>query len=194
MGMGITEGRRRRAGRMAAVVCACLLLVPLAGCAAEPKPAPTTSAPTAAPVFASDEEALAAATEAYANYQEMADEITGDGGSKPERIAPFVSEGYLNTEVHQYDGYRDAKAHSVGSTAFHVDSAQRLEYQDVQETAISLYVCDDVSDIEVLDENGASLVSESRVAVTPFEVGFILNGDGKLVVDSRDVWKRESFC
>jgi hypothetical protein len=177
-----------------AVACACLLLLPLAGCAEAATSAPTSSPPTPTPVFASDEEALAAATAAYANYQAMADQITGDGGKAPERIAKFVSEEYLPDEVQQYEGYRDANARSVGNTAFVVKSVQRLDYSDSSLTAISLYICDDVSGVEVFDENGASLVSESRKAVTPFEVEFVLNSEGILVIDSRDVWEQTNFC
>jgi hypothetical protein len=187
-------GKPRRMARMAAVVCAGFLLVSGAGCASAPAPVPTSAAPTAAPIFASDEEALAAATEAYGRYQEMADQVTGDGGIDPERMAPFVSEDYFPQEVHQYDDYRDAHAHSVGNTTFLVASAQRMDYQSESRTSISLYICDDVSGINVLDESGQSLVSESRVTITPFEVSFVMNGDGTLVVDSRDVWKRQNFC
>ena len=192
--MGNDSGRWHGAGRMAAVACAGLLLLALTGCASAPKPAPTSGSPTAAPVFASDEAALAAATEAYANYQEMADRITSDGGIDPERIAPYVSEAYLFDEVQQYEGYTDARARSVGRTTFVVKDAQRLDFANPNETFISLYVCDDVSGIDVLDEAGASLVSESRIAITPFVVGFVLNGDETLVVDSRDVWEKASFC
>jgi hypothetical protein len=188
-----TDGVWRRRRLLTAVGVGFLLIFG-AGCAAEPIAVPTSAAPTPAPAFASDEEALAAATEAYARYQEMADEITGDGGNAPERIAPFVSETYLPVEVHQYDDYRVAQARSVGRTSFAVASAQQLDYGNADNTSIALYICDDVSGIDVLDKTGASLVTESRVEVTPFEVGFVLNRDGLLVVDSRDVWESESFC
>jgi hypothetical protein len=181
-----------RAGRTTAVACACLIAV--AGCASTPAPQPTTNPPTAAPIFESDEEALAAATEAYANYQQMADLITADGGHNPERIAPFVSDEYLSTEVQQYAGYQDANAHSIGKTTFVVADAQRLDYMNRNDTSITLYICDDVSGIDVRNEADESLVTETRTEVTPFEVGFVLSEDDVLVVDSRDVWEQENFC
>jgi hypothetical protein len=180
--------------RVVVVACVGFLLISSAGCAAERTPVQPSATPTAEPVFASDEEALAAATEAYANYQKMADTITGEGGVDPERIAPFVSETYYPVEVHQYDDYRAAHARSVGSTSFVVSSAQRMDYLSESKTSIALYICDDVSGIQVFDETGASLVSESRVEVTPFEVSFVLNADEVLVVDSREVWDQDSFC
>jgi hypothetical protein len=190
--MAYDKNEARLAWRMTAVACACLIA--LSGCATPATPRATTNPPTAAPVFESDEEALAAATEAYANYQQMADLITADGGSRPERIAPFVSDGYLSTEVQQYAGYQDAKAHSVGETTFVVADAQRLDYLNKNDTSITLYICDDVSGIDVRNEADESLVSETRNEVTPFQVGFVLNKDDVLVVDSRDVWEQESFC
>jgi hypothetical protein len=179
---------------MMAVACTGVLLFSVTGCASAPKPAPTSSSPTAAPVFASDEEALAAATEAYANYQEMADAIDSEGGQAPERITPFVSERFLPEALHQSDGFRDSNARSVGSTTFVVDAPQHMSYSDPKNTVVSLYICDDVTAVDVVDESGNSLVSDTRVAVTPFAVSFVLSTSRKLVVDSRDVWEGDNFC
>jgi hypothetical protein len=180
---------------MSAVVCAAILLFSCAGCAEEPTPQPTTNSPTAAaPVFASDEEALAAATEAYANYQRMADQIDGEAGRGPERIAPYVSEDFLPTAIHQSDGFREANVHSIGATTFAIDGVQSLRYTTPEDTFVSLYICDDVSTVDVVDEDGESIVSESRVAITPFEVNFVPGPTGSLVVDSREVWGGDNFC
>ena len=63
----------------------------LSGCASTPVPTPTSATPTVAPVFATEEEALAAATEAYAAYQELIDRIFSEGGKAPSRIAAVVT-------------------------------------------------------------------------------------------------------
>ena len=179
---------------MVAAACVGGLLLGAVGCTAAPKPAPPSPTPTVVSIFASDEEALAAATEAYANYQKMSDQIDSEGGLDPERISPFVSADHLPSAVHQSDGFREAGARSVGSTSFLVAGTQQLNYASSDQTAISLYVCDDVSGVDVLDVSGASLVSEARASVTPFEVGFILNSEEALVVNSREVWTGKNFC
>jgi len=179
---------------MVAVACAGLVLIFAAGCASAPTPGPGTATSTPTPVFASDEEALAAATEAYANYQELADEIDSDGGQNPERIASVVSERFLPTAVHQSDGFLQSNLRSIGTTKFIIDGTQHLSYSDPATTDLSLYICDDVSGVDVVDEAGASRVAEARDVVTPFEVSFVLNPDGVLVVDSRDVWVGDDFC
>jgi len=191
-------GGRRSAKWIAGVAGAVVLLVGTSGCAAEPAPAPTSSSsssPTpAGPVFASDEEALAAATEAYANYQAMADRIDSEGGREPERIAPYVSTTYLPTAIEDFTGFQEANARSIGVTKFRVHEAQQLDYSDPEETSISVYICDDVSEVDVVDENGVSLVSESRNPITPFEVGFVLDETRSLVIGSRAVWEGTNFC
>ena len=63
-----------------------LLALVLAGCAPDVPAIQVPPTPTVTPLFASDEEALAAAEEAYAAYLAMSDEITSDGGERPERI------------------------------------------------------------------------------------------------------------
>ena len=54
-----------------------VLALVVAGCAATPSPtaAPTPSADAADPIFASDEEALAAAVEAYERYRAVSQQI-----------------------------------------------------------------------------------------------------------------------
>jgi hypothetical protein len=188
-----TDGVWRRRRLLTAVGVGFLLIFG-AGCAAEPIAVPTSAAPTPAPAFASDEEALAAATEAYGQFQTMADRIDSDSGRAPERIAPFVSEGFLPVAIQQSDGFRENGSRSIGSTAFVVDAIQHFDYTDPDRTELSLYICDDVSAVDVVDETGASIVSKDRVPVTPFEVKFVLNPSGELVVDARDVWEGDNFC
>ena len=80
-----------------AVTIAGMLL--LAGCGGG-DPIPTLPpTPSATPIFASEEEALAAAEDAYAAYRGMSDQISAEGGANPERIAPFVTESRLADEL-----------------------------------------------------------------------------------------------
>ena len=57
----------------------------LSGCLPQQPTATPPPEATAAPIFASDEEALAAATAAYAAYLAMSDQILKDGGKDPDR-------------------------------------------------------------------------------------------------------------
>src|SRR4051812_14875779 len=84
----------------------------LAGCV--PSEPPVTSPPTsdAQPVFASDEEALAAAEEAYGAYIAMVDEILRNGGDDGDRLAPLVSPELLAQQEEGFAAFRAKKWHS----------------------------------------------------------------------------------
>ena len=60
----------------------------LAACSTGGTPLPPAPSPSVTPVFASDEEALAAAKDAYTAYLKVSDQILVDGGANPDRIAP----------------------------------------------------------------------------------------------------------
>jgi Na+-transporting methylmalonyl-CoA/oxaloacetate decarboxylase gamma subunit len=167
----------------------------LTGCTPEPAPrASETTAPTDAPVFASDEEALAAATEAYAAYLRTSDEISAAGGVGAERMETLVSTDVLKSELEGFKGFADADARTVGATSFIVHSMKSARYLRPEQTSISLYVCEDVTGLDVIDSMGISLVSASRQPVTPFEVLFQMDAGLQLILEDRSVWRGESFC
>ena len=105
------------------------------------QPPPT---PSVEPLFASDEEALAAAEEAYAAYLAMSDEIAGDGGADPERIAPFVTTERLRDEL---DSVRRLLARTgftqSGATTF--DPLTASSSVDDGAARSSFYACWDAS-------------------------------------------------
>ncbi|WP_157487651.1 hypothetical protein [Leifsonia sp. Root112D2] len=169
-------------------VTALLALAMLSGCV----PAAThTSTPTpeATPLFATDDEALAAATKAYAAYLKMSDTIAHDGGAHPERIKAVAMAAALSESLKGFAEYRDAKAHSQGLRSF--DS---LQLQSIQSEAVTFYVCDDVSKVDVLDDSGASLVSPSRNPRTPFLVTASSKSASSLLISSRAVWEGKNLC
>ncbi|WP_104100228.1 hypothetical protein [Cryobacterium sp. M96] len=170
----------------------------LTGCTPEPVPqapqASETTAPTDAPVFASDEEALAAATEAYAAYLRTSDEISAAGGVGSERMEPLVSSGLLQSELEGFQGFVDANARSVGATTFIVHGMQSAAYLRPEQTTISLYVCENVTGLDVIDPVGNSLVLASRQPITPFEVQFKMDAGLRLILEYRSAWRGENFC
>ncbi|WP_165788010.1 MULTISPECIES: hypothetical protein [Cryobacterium] len=194
--MVIVGGGRRGVGRMASAACVGGLLLGAAGCTAAPKPAPPSPTPTITPIFASDEEALAAATEAYAKYLRASDEILMDGGQNPERIREFTSTELAKSEI---GGYREAQAQnlrSTGGSAFSNFTIQSVEPGPGTKDVVTAYVCSDVSVVDVLNEAGESVVSADRPDRTPFEITFDLteNSTPRLVVASAAVWKGDGVC
>lgn len=180
--------------RSAAALAIVLLL---AGCVpGEPVITPEPD-PDATPVFASDEEALAAATEAYAKYLEVSDQILSEGGENPERLDAVATPAWQKLQL---EGYAKAKAnglHSVGSTAFDSLTLEAYDPGAVNgEGLVRAYVCIDVSGVDVLNVEGESVVSTERPGRSPAELVFDwVNGDSpRLVVAEIEAWGGRDFC
>lgn len=159
---------------------------------------PSAPTPTRTPVathsqaFASDADALKAATEAYAAYLKMSDTIAQEGGVNPERIKPFVTGDALESSMESARQYRDAKAHSTGTTTFTNATLEQASYSRHPLT-IRFYVCSDVSRTDVVTVDGKSLVAENRQPRTTFEIEVVGRGEA-LVVASRIQWTGSSVC
>ncbi|PVZ93817.1 hypothetical protein DDQ50_08495 [Amnibacterium flavum] len=150
----------------------------------EPEPVATTSAP----VFASDEEALAAAEKAYAAYTEMSDLIASEGGVDPERIEHLASGDVLEGVLATFERFRDESLTLKGETTF--DSLV-LQRQDSLE--VVAYLCLDVTNVDVVNEAGETTVSPDRRDRLPFEVTFEVAG-GQLIPANRQLWQSGSKC
>lgn len=176
-----------------AVTVAGMLL--LAGCGGG-DPIPTLPpTPSATPIFASEEEALAAAEEAYSAYLEMSNLIGSEGGIDPERIAPLTSGDFYQSALDGFQTLRDNEWRTIGESVL---QGAQLQFADltgqIEEHAVAAYLCVDVSGVDVVDRAGASVVSPDRPALQAFEVFFDLTSEGSLVPSSRDAWETEAMC
>jgi hypothetical protein len=177
---------------LATLAGAGLIVITLAGCATPASP-PLTPSATRSPVFASDEEALKAATDAYAAYLAMSDTIAQEGGKDPERIKDYAADDALTDALRSFEQYRQAGAHNSGSTRFDRARLQAASYTPGP-TRVVIYVCNDVSGVDVLDSAGASLVKSGRPSITPFEISTTdVSGRG-LVVTAKTRWGGDDFC
>jgi hypothetical protein len=181
--------------RLVALSAAALMTVAALGACTQPSPEPSRSTAPAVkhtPAFASDADALKAATDAYAAYLKMSDTIAHDGGANPERIAAYASGRALERALADVKEYRARGVHTTGNTRF--DSA-RLQSVDVgPPVSIVVYLCDDVSDVDVLNRDGQSLVNPDRTARTPFEVTADAGRTGHVTIRDRELWQGANYC
>ncbi|MCU1409239.1 MAG: hypothetical protein JWM23_1319 [Microbacteriaceae bacterium] len=162
----------------------------LLGCASMPAPVPTSRTPTEAPVFASDEEALAAATSAYAAYQAMSSMIAQEGGKRPERMSEFAVGDALEGEISSLKGLAERGLRGVGELAF---DSMALQSADFATGQIETYVCLDVSGTDVVDAGGVSTVPADRALRLPLQVSFsVVNR--KVRVERSESWAGTNFC
>lgn len=181
---------RRPALVVAPLTLLVLLTATLAGCA-EPTRLPPPEPSAAAPLFASDEEALAAATAAYEEYLAVVDAALASPSEAPllevvasgealsevqESVAEFVDEGYV------LEGLR-----VLGGATL-----QQVFVED-DETTVVAYFCEDLTRVALVDSNGSLLTTEDRPDFTVFEVTVQLRPETS-TVDIRRFWDNVESC
>ncbi|MCS0500577.1 hypothetical protein [Protaetiibacter mangrovi] len=175
----------RRTARLLPPALALLLLT----ACTTPAPMPTLPpTPDADPVFASDEEALAAAEEAYGKYLTAVATVLADGGSQPERLEPFLTADLYAQELPAYEELQEQGWKGVGTYSF----AMTPQDVDASSGDIAVYVCDDRSNLDIVDETGNSVVDPGRPDRAASEVLFVWNGG--LRIAAQTSWDGGGVC
>lgn len=152
-------------------------------------PVPT---PSVTPVFASDEEALAAAEESYKRYISMEDSIAQEGGRDPERLAEIVTDEWLQTEFDTFERFRQSGRLQVGSTSVTDVELQRVDEFKDGTAEVVVYVCVDFSDTSFVDASGAQVAPEGPRTLT-LEATFVASDVNHLLLKGNEPWS-ESIC
>jgi hypothetical protein len=164
----------------------------LAGCSPDtvmPTPPPD---PTSTPVFASDEEALAAAEDAYARYLEVSNDL-GEGGWLDSSALSTVLRGEaLDEELATAESFSANGYMQIGRSTFDTATLQQWE-SDADTISITVYLCLDVTGVDVVDSAGTSIVAPDRADRRSLEVA-IDNEEDDFKVSGGDVWSGQSFC
>jgi hypothetical protein len=182
----------RTKSRSAAVTLVLVTALAATGCTPEAPRANEKPTPTSTPLFASDEEALAAAEEAYAAYLAVTDQIFADGGTDTSMLGAVATGSQLEVDE---NGFRDVVSkglRSVGQTTFTDAELQRYSTDVAElEAAVTVYLCEDVSGVDVVDASGLSVVQQDRPDRVRYEVTFDWTGSRppELLVSDRDPWR-----
>ena len=182
--------------RSTAVALATTFALLVSGCASsEPVITPEPS-PTSTPVFASDEEALAAATEAYAAYLAMSDQIAQDGGTSADRIGNLVTAAWLPKEIQQFSEFAKSGYHQSGVTHFDHLQLQRFGQDERGTVTVTFYVCLDFSETKVLDNADLDVTPRDLDVRAPFEVSFESSkaDSVNLLLSGMERWQSTNFC
>ncbi len=179
--------------RIAPFLVAGMLVLALAGCVPSGGHGTASPSASATPVFSSDAEALKAAEAAYAAYLRVSDQILIDGGVNPERLEAVTSSLLYAQELKGFQETHSRGWYSTGGTTFDHFALQSYNPDD-PESLVVAYVCSDVSQVDVLDSSGNSVVSSTRPNRAPFEVTFALSRPSHLVLARNDVWTGQGVC
>lgn len=184
--------------RVVRVMLGALVVASLAGCAASPVPAPTasTTPDAAAPLFASDEEALAAAEAAYAAYLAASDATMAQGDGDLREISLVVSEAYLAEIAPSFEDLAAKGLHTTGKAKF--DSVS-LVHQSIRTDGTGsqqIYVCQDISDVGVIGADGVLQPSTDRQERLSLIVTFVAGAPNRetLLVEGSEVWAGSDIC
>ena len=178
----------------------------LSGCVAAPAPSNTaepvavaTAAPTEAPpVFASNDEALAAAKAAYGAYATLSDDVMTHKTAPVDSnaLSASVSDTYLPQVLEGLTNFAKNGHWGQGGSTF--DSVTLVRYVDTKDghADVEVYICSDVSGLRLLDASGADVTPTDRLDRIPLQVRFISSdaNPSHLLVDKEDVWSGRNFC
>jgi hypothetical protein len=174
-----------------ALVPLLLLAAALGGCTPSTRLPPPEPSSAGEPLFASDEEALAAATAAYEEYLAVVDGALSDPTQSVEFSALIDGDALAEVEHSRKEfveqGYRLQGSRVVGGA----ELQQSFALEGV--TTVVVYFCEDVSGVTLLDRNGRSLTTEDRPRFSIFETSIEFEAvDFK--VTQRQFWDNVESC
>jgi hypothetical protein len=178
-----------------ATVSALGILIALAGLTSctgdEGPPLSPMPVPSGTPVYASEEEALAAAEEVYGRYLEAENALGQGGWNDVSLVEPFVTGDALEDEAATAADFSSKGYVQEGSIRLASITLQQADFSSRAD--ISTYICLDLSLAKVLDSSGNPLETDGRPDLFPLEVGFG-DGDGALKIYRSDPWSGTTFC
>lgn len=192
---GLHYGFRMRSAP--ALLIGAVVALTLVACVPEDEPVRPDPSPTAEPIFASDEEALAAAEEAFTAYLLILDTIYAEGGIDSERLLEVATEEVYLDEVPGFENYKAEGKRSTGETSFDTVTLQSADLTGFSVSdAVVIYACEDFSSTDVLNAEGTSIVSPDGRTRWPLTISFDINSEsgGSLIVSSVEDWTGEDFC
>jgi hypothetical protein len=188
MDFGVRTKRRMLRRALGAAVTL-IVGVAVAGCTTPaPKPSPT---PTA--IFSSEEEALAAATDTFAEYLAAYDSALAAGGDDLSAVRGYVSDSYF-AELSVPDTLSANGWHTDGTSSFETKGVESFENSRVR-TDIVIQVCRDVSDVRFRDQAGTDVTPAERPEIVPLLVAFASEKEGSpsLIIRGVGSWG-DSSC
>jgi len=182
--------------RMLAATAALGVALVVTGCVpSEPVVTPAETGATA-PIFATDEEALAAAVAAYDTYMRVSDQIGSDGGHGYERMEKLVTEDWYETEVEGFKGLIDSNRFLRGSAKFSNPKLQQVLEDPERGASVIVYMCLDLTESRTLDGSGNDVTPEGRAEHIPIEVSFASSADDpiELLIAGVLPWQGHGVC
>ena len=172
-----------------------LLAGALSACTESTRIPPAEPTAEVAPLFATDEEALEAATAAYEEYLVASSAASSDPVSEPVNVIPLVTEQYLEEFKASLAQLNQEGLRTSGSIRLASASLQQ-QFRDASSTTVIAYVCLDVSGARVVADDGSDRTPSERDTSVGLEVVFVTTATtGRtLLIDSSQAWAGGEQC
>ncbi|PWB96907.1 hypothetical protein [Homoserinimonas hongtaonis] len=175
--------------RLLGAIAATAAVLTLIGCSTEPTP-PATPSHSTAPLFSSDDEALAAAEAALTAYWDMSNLILQEGGGGGERIQPLVGAEWAEGELAKFESFSAAGRRQVGEV--NVASVElRQLYREHSVTVIEVIACVDYSNQTLLESDGTELSLPGIPDRLPFVVVVQADRERNARISGMEPWSYE---
>lgn len=173
--------------RPVAATTAVVLLT--SGCAPSNVPASATRSPAGEPpsVFTSSEEALAAATDVFANYLTLINLIGADGGSSAERVDEYLGDDMSQESTEMFSAMVSAGTRYVGAGTF--DSARFVQrWMERNGEHVQMTLCIDATDVRIVDASGADVTPADRQDRVSVLVELSARTKEDITIESSEKW------
>lgn len=185
---------RRSLTRVSSLLLVAGVAATLAACSDTTRIPDPTPEPSAAPLFATDEEALAAAVEVYERYLREADEALID----PDRPLSTLEETASDELVENVLAVR-ANLDEQGLILTGYRTLENSLFQSsVSEdgtTTVTFYVCESVEGTDLLGSDGLSIIEPTRMPLSEWSPTVVFSDDGSQgIVTDRELWQGGGIC
>lgn len=161
----------------------------LSGCATNDVDPPRPSASPPAPLFESEEDAVAAAEAALTEYWATADEVFQGGGADVHRLEPLVADEFFadvtaTADIYAEEGWTQTGTMKFDSTAF------QQTYASSDTNFLLVTTCLDYMDFSITSAGGhpIELVDDSLRRAHEFTFEVDRGGDRYLLVAGIEPW------
>jgi hypothetical protein len=144
-------------------------------------------------VFASEEEALAAAEELYGEYLAAENALGAGGWVDVSLVEPFLKGEALADETESAESLATKGYRQSGEINFDSAALQQLDDDGPGSVQLTLYLCLDVSTASILDSADQPVVIPDRPDRLGLEIEMD-DGEGDLKIERSEPWTGSNFC
>ena len=177
-----------------ALVPLLLLAAALAGCTQPTRLPPPEPSAAGEPLFASDEEALAAATAAYEEYLAVSSAVFREPPRDLSLLEAVATPEFVANEKPLADRLNENGWVISGRSSIVGVELQQVFDDSPNSTVLLVYVCLDVSGARILDSAGEDVTPTDRADEVTLEVEFVAESEDQILVNRSELWANRLTC